>query len=60
MTGREKLRLGDFNYMSQEQQPDGTVLITLSKRGEDKTYKLVVKDLYKPTEQVLEEEVIEV
>lgn len=46
--------------MSQEQQADGSVLITLSKRGENKLYKLKVKDLYLPTEQVLSEEVTEV
>jgi len=60
MTTLEKLKTGDFNHMSQEWQPDGSVIITLSKRGESKIYKLKVKDLYKPTEEVLEEEVIEV
>ncbi len=59
MRGIDKLKTGDFNYMSQETQADGSVLITLSKRGEDKTYKLVVRDLYKPTEEVISEEIIE-
>jgi len=45
--------------MSQEGQPDGSVIITLSKRGEDKTYRFRVKDLYGEHEEVLEHEVIE-
>jgi len=60
MTGIEKLKAGDFNSMSQEWQLDGSVIITLSKRGEGKVYKFRVKDLYKLTEEVLEEEEIEV
>jgi len=60
MEGLRKLYAGDFNDMSQERQPDGTVIITLSKRGEHKTYRFRVKDLYGPNEEVLEHEVIEV
>ena len=51
MEGLEKLKSGDFNDMSQEWQPDGSVIITLSKRGEDKVYKFRVKDLYGPNEK---------
>ena len=51
MSGLEKLKSGDFNDMSQEQQPDGSVIITLSKRGEDKVYKFRVKDLYGKNEK---------
>ena len=51
MNGLEKLRSGDFNYIAQEWQPDGSVIITLSKRGEDKVYKFRVKDLYGKNEQ---------
>jgi len=51
MEGLKKLKAGDFNDMSQEQQPDGSVIITLSKRGEDKTYRFRVKNLYQPDEQ---------
>lgn len=58
--GLEKLKTGDFNYMGQEEQPDGSILITLSKRGEGKVYRFRVKDLYGPNEEVLEEEVKEV
>ena len=59
MEGLRKLKEGDFNDMSQEGQPDGSVIITLSKRGEGLLYKFKVKDLYGPNEQVLSEEVIE-
>jgi len=58
MTGIEKLKSGDFNDMSQEPQDDGSVIITLSKRGEGKRYRFRVKDLYGENEEVLEEEVI--
>lgn len=58
MRGIEKLKSGDFNSMSQEGQPDGSVLVILTKRGEGKTYSFRVKDLYKPNEEVTDEEVI--
>jgi len=57
--GLRKLYAGDFNDMSQEWQPDGSVIITLSRRGENKTYRFRVKNLYKENEKVLEHEVIE-
>ena len=57
--GLRKLYTGDFNTMAQRPQPDGSVLITLSKRGEGKTYRFRVKDLYGEHEEVLEHEVIE-
>ncbi len=56
----EKLKSGDFNNMSQELKSDGSVIITLSKRGEGKVYRFRVKDLYGKNEEVLEEEVKEV
>ena len=51
MEGLEKLKSGDFNDMMQERQPDGSVIITLSKRGEDKVYKFRVRNLYSPEEK---------
>ena len=54
MEGLKKLKSGDFNDMSQEWQPDGSVIITLSKRGEDKVYKLRVRNLYQPDEEELD------
>lgn len=60
--GREKLARGDFNYMTQAWQPDGSVVILLSKRGEGKTYKFKVQNLYSKDpdkkEEVSEEEEI--
>ena len=60
MEGLKKLKTGDFNDMDQESQPDGSVIVTLSKRGEHKTYRFKVRDLYGPNEEVLEHKVIEV
>lgn len=58
MEGLDRLKSGGFNDMSQERQPDGSVIITLSKRRENKTYRFRVKDLYGEHEEVLEHEVI--
>ncbi len=56
-TTRTKLYAGDFNHMGQELQPDGTLLVTLTKRGDHHVYRMWVKDLYKPTEVVVKEEI---
>lgn len=53
--GPKKLYAGDFNSMRQEEQADGSVIVTLSKRGEDKIYRFRVKE----NEEVLEHEIIE-
>lgn len=58
MEGLEKLKSGDFNGLSQEEQPDGSVLVTLSKRGENKLYRFRVQHLYQPNEEVLSHEII--
>lgn len=60
MKAIDKLKAGDFNDMYTESQPDGSVIITLSKRGEHKVYRFRVKDLYDPNEEVLWEEIKEV
>jgi len=57
MNVRERLAKGDFNHMCQELQPDDSLLVTLTKRGDPHIYKLWVKDLYLPTEVVIKEEV---
>ena len=49
--GLKRLKSGDFNTMNQEQQPDGSVIIILSKRNESQVYKFRVKNLYKENEQ---------
>lgn len=53
-----RLYNGDFQSMEQNWQPDGSVIITLSKDNEDKIYRFRVKDLYGEHEQVIEHEVI--
>ncbi len=55
MTVRERLRQGDFNTCIADHQPDGSVLVTLTKRGDDHVYKMLVRDLYLPTEVVVSE-----
>lgn len=56
--GLEKLYSGDFNNMDQQWLPDGSVIITLGKTGEDVNYRFKVKDLYREHEQVLSHEVV--
>lgn len=58
MNGIDKLKTGNFNDMSQDWQPDGSVIITLSKRSEGKIYRFCVKDLYGEKEEVLSDEEI--
>ena len=59
MTVRERLAKGDFNHMSQAVQPDGSLLVTLTRRGDPRVYKLWVRDLYKPGELVIKEQGVE-
>ncbi|MBA7714550.1 hypothetical protein ES703_123576 [subsurface metagenome] len=47
----QMLKKGDFNDLNQEWQPDGSVIITLAKRGKAKVYRFRVKDLYGKNEQ---------
>ena len=56
---RQKLYSGDFNTMEQSWQPDGSVIITLRKDNDPRTWKLKVKNLYQENEEVLEHEIIE-
>jgi hypothetical protein len=60
MEGISKLYLGDFNSMHVENLPDGSQVITLTKDGEDKTYRFRVKNLYQEDEELLEDEVLTV
>ena len=57
--GLRMLYTGDFNAMNQERQPDGSIVVTLSKRGEGKIYRFHVQNLYKENEEILEHEVID-
>jgi len=56
--GLKKLYSGDFNHKQTHVLADGTVIITLVKEGENKTYRFKVRDLYGEHEEVLEHEVI--
>lgn len=58
MTARERLAKGEFNYMSQHLEPDGSVLVVMAKRGDPHVYRLWVRDLYQPNEIILREEVV--
>lgn len=53
---RKRLEKGNFNYMTQEGQPDGSVVISLTKLHDPKLYKLCVKKLYQPDEEILWEQ----
>jgi len=48
----ERLKKGNFNDMNQEEQPDGSVIVTLVKRGDPHVYKMKVKNLYGKDEEV--------
>ena len=51
MKSLDMLHKGDFNDMSQEWQPDGSVIITLHKRKGNVHRRFRVRNLYKPDEQ---------
>jgi len=55
MTVLEMLKSGNFNSMEQRWQPDGSVILTLQKRGDEQIYKAHVKDLYGENEEVIED-----
>lgn len=57
MRGIDKLKSGDFNTMSQEAQADSSVIITLASRRYPERYRIRVKDLYGPAEEILDEEI---
>ncbi len=57
MTVRERLTRHEFNTMNQAKQPDGSLLVTLTKHDDNHVYRMWVRDLYKPTEQVIKEEI---
>ena len=57
---RDKLASGDFNTMYVEALPSGFQKVTLVKDGEKKVYKMVVKDLYLPSEELTDEEEVDI
>lgn len=52
--GLNKLRTGDFNGLTDEEQPDGSHIITLSSRKYEQVYVFRVKNLYEKDEQLLD------
>lgn len=53
----KRLKTGAFNTMKQDWQPDGTVIVTLTKRGDEHIYMMQVRDLYGKKEKVLWERI---
>jgi hypothetical protein len=53
---RRILYSGDFNFMEQAWQSDGTVIITLIRNnsGNQQTIRCRIKDLYKDSEDILD------
>ena len=45
--------------MNQDWQLDGSVIITLTKRGDPRVYRLHVRNLYQAGEDIISDEVIE-
>jgi len=56
--GQRRLYSGDYNYLSQAWQPDGTVIVTISGGKSGRVHKLHVRDLWGENEEVLTEETI--
>lgn len=54
----EKYKSGDWNSMTQVNGAKGSVIITFTKRNDERVYRFCVKDLYGAKEKVLWEEVI--
>jgi hypothetical protein len=55
---QRRLYSGDYNYMNQEWQSDGTVIVTISGGPSGQTHRLHIRDLWGENETVLQEEAI--
>jgi len=53
MNGLEILRSSKLQNMSQEWQGDGSVIIVVTRHGEDKAYRFCVRNLYQDNEELL-------
>lgn len=51
--GQRRLYSGDYNYMNQEWQDDGSAIVTLTGGKSGRKHRLHVVDLNKETEEVL-------
>jgi len=56
--GQRRLYTGDYNYMHQESQPDGSVIVTISGGKSGQVHRLHVRDLWGKDEEVLTEETL--
>lgn len=54
--GQKRLYSGDYNYMNQEWQPDGSVVVTISGGKSGQVHRMHVRDLWGEHEEVLTEE----
>jgi hypothetical protein len=54
--GQRRLYSGDYNYMSQEWQADGSVIVTISGGRSGQVHRMHVRDLWGEREEVLYEE----
>lgn len=57
--GLRKLYTGDFNQMMQEEEPDGSIIITLTDDNDTKSYRFRVRNLYEEDEEVMSHKVVE-
>jgi len=56
--GQRRLYSGDYNYLSQEWQPDGTVIVTVSGGRSGQVHRMHIRDLWGEDEEVLTEEIV--
>jgi len=54
--GQRRLYSGDYNYMSQAHQPDGTVVVQISGGKSGQVHMMHIRDLWGEHEEVLTEE----
>lgn len=53
-----RLYQGDYNFMTQEWQSDGTVIVSLYKHNDDKIHRLHIKNLYQENEELIKDEIV--
>lgn len=56
--GQRRLYRGEYNYMTQEWQPDGSVILTITGGGHPEGRRMHIQDVWGPNETVLDEQVI--
>lgn len=56
--GQRRLYSGDYNYLNEEWQPDGSVVVTVSGGKSGQVHRLHVRDLWGEHEDVLQEELV--